>query len=187
MILVVATSIGVLSALWSWTRIGRLAEVELRHLELVWIALAAQLILFQYLARHIPIDWSNGIHFATYALTIVFIALNRHIPGAALIAVGTGFNFTAILANGGTMPANMTAWSRAGLREIPPHVFENSTALSDPKLAFLGDIFYVPASWPLSNVFSIGDVLIVVGGTYFAHRWCASVPTERLELSLTAT
>jgi hypothetical protein len=34
-------------------------------------------------------------------------------------------------------------------------------------------VFYVPESWPLSNVFSIGDVLIVVGSTYLAHRWCS--------------
>ena len=71
------------------------------------------------------------------------------------------------------MPANMTAWRRAGMREIPPEVFENSRALSSPRLAILGDVFYVPASWPLSNVFSIGDVLIVVGSTYLAHRWCS--------------
>ena len=84
------------------------------------------------------------------------------------------------------MPADMDAWRRAGLKPVPPGVFENSQALSDPKLGFLGDIFAIPASWPLSNVFSIGDVLIVIGGTYLAHRVCA-VPTERLELSLTRT
>ena len=79
----------------------------------------------------------------------------------------------AIAANNGAMPANMTAWRRAGLPEIPPEVFTNSRALASPRLAFLGDVFYVPASWPLSNVFSIGDVLIVIGSTYLAHRWCS--------------
>ena len=65
---------------------------------------------------------------------------------------------------------------------IPPEVFENSAALSDPRLGFLGDIFAVPASWPLSNVFSIGDILIVVGGTYLAHQCCRprSVPADDL-------
>ena len=186
MIVVVVTAIGVCSALWSWTRIKRLARLPLRHLELVWIALAVQLILFEYLARQIPLWASNGLHFATYALTVAFILINRHLPGAWLIAVGTSANLIAITANGGTMPADMGAWKRAGLREIPPDVFENSAALSSPRLAFLGDVFAVPAGWPLANVFSVGDVLIVIGGTYLAHRWCA-VPTERLELSLTAT
>lgn len=187
MIVVVLTAIGVCSALWSWSRITRLAELRLHHFWLVWLALGIQLVLFEYLARHIPLWSANAIHFLTYGLTVLFIALNRHIPGAILIATGTGMNLLAISANGGTMPANMTAWQRAGLREIPPDVFENSSALSDPNLGFLGDIFYVPDGWPLANVFSIGDVLIIIGATYLAHRWCSTVPTERLELSLTAT
>lgn len=175
MIVVVATGIGVCSALWSWPRIRRLAELDLRHLELVWIALVVQLVLFEYLGSRLPMWSSNLIHFGTYVLTVWFIVLNRRIPGALVIAIGTGMNLLAITANGGTMPANMVAWQRAGLREIPPDVFENSTALSSPRLAFLGDIFYVPERLPLSNVFSIGDVLIVIGGTYLAHRWCSQM------------
>lgn len=181
MILVVLTAIGVCSALWSWPRIRRLAALRVVHVELVWIALGLQLLLFQWFAYHIPVWASTAVHYLTYALTIAFIALNRHLPGALAIAAGTAFNLVAIAANGGTMPANMEAWRKAGLREIPPGVFENSSALSNPRLAVLGDVFYVPAAWPLSNVFSIGDVLIVVGGTYLAHRWCATGldgPTE---------
>jgi hypothetical protein len=68
------------------------------------------------------------------------------------------------------MPANADAWRRAGLPE--PTAFENSAAVEDPKFAFLGDVFYIPDRFPLANVFSIGDVLIVIGGTYLAHRWC---------------
>lgn len=190
MILVVLTSLGVCSALWSWPRIRRLAELRIVHTELVWVALAIQLALFEWGSRHIPLWTSNAIHFCTYAITVGFIVLNRHVPGALLIAAGTGANLLAITVNGGTMPADMDAWRKAGLRPIPPEVFENSTALSNPRLGFLGDIFYVPHGWPLSNVFSIGDVLIIVGGTYLAHRWCATaprVPTERLELSLPRT
>ena len=35
--------------------------------------------------------------------------------------------------------------------------------MSDPKLLFLGDVLYLPSSWPVHNVFSVGDVLIVAG------------------------
>jgi hypothetical protein len=78
----------------------------------------------------------------------------------------------------------MTAWRRAGMREIPSDVFENSRALSSPRLAILGDVFYVPASFPLSNVFSIGDVLIVVGSTYLAHRWCSQPRGQELATAI---
>lgn len=187
MIVAVLTSVGVLSALWSWPRVKRLAALPLSHMWVAWLAVVTQVVVFQWLADDMPVRATEAIHLATYGLVVVFIVLNRHLPGAWLIGAGTLANLTAIVANGGSMPADMDAWERAGRRPIPPDVFTNSGALSDPRLGFLGDIFAIPAGWPLANVFSIGDVLIVIGGTYLAHRWCSSVPTERVELSLTAT
>ena len=178
MILLVLTGIGVGSALFTWERVKRLAALPITGLSLVWVAIILQTVLFEYLGQHLPLWASNGIHFITYGLCLVFLWRNRHLPGGLIIAVGAGMNLLAIAANGGAMPANMEAWRRAGLPDFPPEVFENSRALSSPRLGFLGDIFYVPADWPLSNVFSIGDVLIVVGGTYLAHKWCASSPDE---------
>jgi hypothetical protein len=173
MILVWVTCIGVASALFTGTRWRRLAALPIRHLWLVWVALIVQVVLFEYLGQRLAVPVSNAIHIGTYALALVFLWLNRRLPGGWLITLGTSLNLTAIVANDGSMPANMTAWRKAGLHAIPPEVFENSRALSSPRLAILGDVFYVPASWPLSNVFSIGDVLIVVGSTYLAHRWCS--------------
>jgi hypothetical protein len=37
-------------------------------------------------------------------------------------------------------------------------------------LAFLGDIFVLPRPFPFANVFSIGDVLIGVGGAWFVVK-----------------
>ena len=173
MILVWVTVVGVASALFTRTRWRRLAQLPIRHLWLVWLALGVQLLLLQLLDRRVPVSVSDVIHLATYALALVFLWFNRRLPGGWLISIGAGCNTLAIVANDGSMPANMGAWRKAGLREIPPEVFENSRALSSPRLAFLGDVFYVPASWPLSNVFSIGDVIIVVGSSYLAHRWCS--------------
>ena len=173
MILVWVTVIGVASALFTSARLRRLAELPIRHLWLVWVALGVQLVLFEYLGRRFPVSVSDTIHIGTYVLSLAFLWLNRRLPGGWLISVGAAFNLVAIVANGGSMPANATAWRRAGMPAFSPEVFENSRALSSPRLAVLGDVFYVPASWPLSNVFSIGDVLIVVGSTYLAHRWCS--------------
>ena len=47
-------------------------------------------------------------------------------------------------------------------------------ALVEPRLAFLGDVFSLPASWPLSNVFSVGDILIALGIVWALHRICRS-------------
>jgi hypothetical protein len=48
------------------------------------------------------------------------------------------------------MPASPTALAGAGLGVDEPG-FQNSTALAEPRLAFLGDVFSLPASWPLTT------------------------------------
>jgi hypothetical protein len=90
-----------------------------------------------------------------------------------LIALGAACNLLAIAANGGVMPASPTALAAAGLPMDTPG-FQNSTALADPRLGFLGDVFFIPASWPLSNVFSVGDVLIALGILWALHGICRS-------------
>ena len=79
-----------------------------------------------------------------------------------LVALGAALNLLVISVNGGVMPASPSALAGAGLPVNEPG-FQNSTALAEPRLAFLGDLFSLPASWPLSNVFSVGDVLIARG------------------------
>lgn len=172
MIIVVATVLGFLSVKLRGGRFRRLASVELRHLWVVWAAIIAQTIIFGVSSDTLDEQVAELIHLSTYVAAFVFLWLNRHIPGATLLAVGAGANAAAIFSNGGAMPASPTAWERAGLPTIADGQFENSNVSDDANLWFLGDIFWIPESWPLSNVFSIGDVLIVIAGTWFAHRVC---------------
>jgi hypothetical protein len=44
--------------------------------------------------------------------------------------------------------------------------------LDHPHLLFLGDVFAIPESWPFSNVFSIGDMALVIGGAILIHTTC---------------
>ena len=92
------TAIGVGSALWSRQRIRRLAELPLRHIELVWIALAIQLIGFEVTAPRIPLWSTELLHYVSYVLPLAFIIVNRHLPGAWLIALGASCNLLAIAA-----------------------------------------------------------------------------------------
>ena len=185
MIVLVLTAVGVASALYSRDRITRFAQLSLDGLWLVWAAILLQVVVFEVVGAHLPLWASNGLHLVSYGLCVAFLWRNRRVPGSWIIGVGTACNLVAITANGGTMPANAAAWRRAGLPDFDPEVFENSRALASPRLAFLGDVFAIPAGWPLANVFSIGDVLIVVGGTYLAHRWC-SMPLEHRRPALVA-
>lgn len=178
MIVPLATLLGMLSVKLFGGKLKRLATVDLRHLWVVWATIFVQTMIFEVPFPFFPVGGPQVLHIATYVSAFVFLWLNRHIPGALLIAVGAAGNAAAITANGGVMPARPSAWARAGLPRIDG--FENSNVVDDAPLWFLGDIFAIPAGWPLANVFSIGDVVIVIGGTYFAHAWCRRPATSNV-------
>ena len=43
--------------------------MRLRHIELVWVALVVQLMLFEWFARRLPMSVTETVHYPTYALT----------------------------------------------------------------------------------------------------------------------
>jgi hypothetical protein len=152
-------------------RLSALADVEVRLGWVLFAALALQ-IASLYLPG-LPRGARVAMGVASYPVAGVFVAANRRLPGVPLAALGAALNLLAIVANGGVMPASPSALHTAGLPlEVPG--YRNSTAVADPRLGFLGDVFAIPASWPLSNVFSIGDVLIAVGAVWGLHRVCGS-------------
>lgn len=151
-------------------RLSRLASVSLRGRWIPFGCLAAQIVVMEVVTG--PRWLLAGVHLVTYVLAAVFLWLNRHVAGLTIVALGASCNALAITVNGGTLPASPDALATAGI--VPEGHFANSASLADPKLTFLGDVFAVPASWPLANVFSVGDVLIVVGALYGAHRICGS-------------
>ena len=166
--------------------LGRLADVHLRGQWLVGVALVAQILFISVLPGKL-----DGIHapahLATYGLAAAFVWANRAIPGVWLMGLGGALNFTAIAANHGVMPASPSALADAGLVADKGEAFANSAALEDAKLPLLGDVFAIPASWPLSNVFSIGDLVIGIGLLVSLHVLCRSklvwpVPSELRDL-----
>jgi hypothetical protein len=147
-------------------RLSALAELRLEGLWLLWIALGVQLVIFAPGGPAWP-----ALHLASYALAAGFVWCNRRLEFVWLMALGGALNLAAIVANGGTMPASPTAVASAGLTGTGP---ANSAVVSEPRLAFLGDVFAVPAGWPLHNVFSVGDILLVAGAVLLVHRTAGS-------------
>jgi hypothetical protein len=152
-------------------RLGALVEVRLRHVWAIVAALGLEIVAMEL--PGLPDGVRAALMVAAYPVAAVFLAANWRVPGMPLVAFGAALNLLAITANGGVMPASPSALARAGLPFSEPG-FQNSTALPDPRLAFLGDVFFIPASWPLSNVFSVGDVLIALGVVWALHRICRS-------------
>ena len=52
--------------------------------------------------------------------------------------------------------------------------FQNSGGMADPHLLFLGDIFATPSWFPLYNVYSVGDAVIVLGVLILLHGVCGT-------------
>ncbi len=156
-------------------RLGRLAEVRLRRVDLIVATLVVQVVvvLLPFGPHWLP----AATHVATYLAAGAFLWFNRRLPGLALVALGAACNGVAIAVNGGTLPASPQALAVAGMSEHGGD-FVNSGAMADPRLSFLGDVFAVPASWPLHNVFSVGDVLIVLGVGYASARICGMRGTD---------
>ena len=153
-------------------KLRRLAELRVR-----WIGLATAAFAVQILVVNVLPGGDEGLHeainVATYAVLAVVIARNLRLPGLPLIALGGLMNAAAILANGGVMPARAGALRTAGMT-LDPSAFTNSALVHDAKLWFLGDVFGVPSWVPAANVFSVGDLLLVLGGWVLVHRTCGS-------------
>jgi hypothetical protein len=147
-------------------RLTALADLQLRR---PWLALAGigtQILIISVLPGGTA-GLHEAVHMASYAMLGAFAWSNRRIPGVPLIMLGGLSNFIAIAANGGVMPADP---------DLALHVareagegFVNSGAVQDPHLLFLGDVFATPSSWPLYNVYSVGDLIIVAGVLVLLH------------------
>ncbi len=150
-------------------RVSRLHDIKLRWTVLLVLALVIQILIIsvfpdRFIGVHVP------AHLASYVLAGIFFYVNRHVPGLWVTGLGGGLNLTAIAANGGVMPTSIEAVAASGAPTAAGGAFINSAAMQAPRFAWLGDVFAIPSSWPLSNVFSVGDVLIVLGVAIVLHR-----------------
>lgn len=152
-------------------RLARLSSLRLQHVWLIWAALLIQVVVISLLPSHDHTVLA-AVHLATYAAAAGFAWANRKVAGAAPIFIGGAANLAAIVANGGTMPASRRALLASGWHPRPGH-FANSAVVPHAHLSLLGDVFATPSWLPGHDVFSVGDVLVVVGFVLVVWRNCA--------------
>ena len=173
MILLAVLVLAVLTVPLAGGRLGDIADAPIRWFWAVVVAIGLQIFVISFLPDRFG-ELPEWLHVTSYIFAALFILRNIKIPGMAVIGLGGLCNALAIVANGGVMPASAAALEGAGLA-TEAEGFANSTALEDPNLLFLGDIFYVPDSVPiLDNVFSVGDVLIAIGVFLLVHAAAGS-------------
>jgi Family of unknown function (DUF5317) len=152
---------GILAGLAGRGRIGALSDFRFRWGGLAVAGLLVQVVLFTEAGDALAGGFGPALYVLSTLAVFVAVMRNVRVAGMAVVALGSISNLAAITANGGAMPADPAALALAGLDGPGSHT--NSVVLADPALRPLTDIFAIPASWPLANVFSVGDVLIGVG------------------------
>ncbi|HET9457461.1 MAG TPA: DUF5317 family protein [Candidatus Limnocylindrales bacterium] len=144
---------------------GRPAGLAAIHFRWAWLAIlgfAIQVVLFAG-----PVSDRVGdvlgpiIYVGSTALVLVAVLRNVRVPGLAIVAAGAASNLTAIVANGGYMPAGAAARAEVGQGAIT--TYSNSKVIANPVLEPLTDVLALPAWLPFTNVFSVGDLLIAIG------------------------
>jgi len=155
-----AIPIGILAGLLLGGRLDRLVDLRLRWASLALLGLFVQLALFTDSIGDAVGDAAPAIYVASTAAVLVAVLRDVRVPGMAIIALGAACNLAAIVVNGGYMPADPAAL--ASVVELSTG-YSNSVVIGDPALQPLTDLFALPSSFPLANVFSVGDVLIGIG------------------------
>lgn len=161
---------------WALARGGRLSRLQSLPLSAAGVALGACAL--QIVVMFMPVGDASGallrpaLFMLSYGFLAFFVWRNRSLPGMPLIAVGLLLNWGVMLANGGYMPVtfeSLRAAGRAGLVAGPTTgslVAGSKDILltaAETRLWLLSDILIIPPPFPLSSVFSVGDVLIAAG------------------------
>lgn len=120
---------------------------------------------------------------ASFGLLVVALWLNRSQPGLLLAMVGIGANGFAVMVNGGYMPVWMPAVEMSGLSAQDLSATFHVLLPDELTVEFLlragpiGDV--IPIAIPfLSNVISLGDVMLAAGVGWFLFSAVARGSSE---------
>ena len=174
MFLLVVLVVSIVIALIRGGKITHLADLNLRWRGVILIGFLIQVLIFSKYWQSEPDTKALTQYGYIASNVLLFIALvyNYRIPGMPLLTLGLVLNATAIIANGGYMPASPEALALSGLSPLAPgQISNNSIGIhANTQLFFLTDIFAIPKEFPRSNVFSIGDTLIAVGAVWLTQK-----------------
>jgi protein-S-isoprenylcysteine O-methyltransferase Ste14 len=109
MILLYAIAIGLMVGLVTGGRVSALAGQRVRWWPIALGGLFFQLVLFSPAVADVIGDAGPALYVGSTGLVLVALAANIRLPGFWLIGLGAVLNLTAIVANGGYMPASPEA------------------------------------------------------------------------------
>jgi hypothetical protein len=153
-------------------RLSALADLPLRQPGLAAAAITLQVVIISVIPGAGE-GFTKAAHMLSYVLLGAFAVCNRHIPGVIIAGLGGLSNFVVIAVNGGVMPTNPETLASFQGADTKGE-FANSAILEHPKLLFMGDTIATPSSLPIHTVFSIGDLILMLGVLVLVHGACGS-------------
>ena len=181
MILLSAVALGLLAG-WGWSRWRRrpYGPPELKSVWLVPAAFLPQLLAAYLPPTHqfLPSEAARAALPLSLAVFLVFVWLNRGLPGMPILMIGLVLNLLVIAANGGWMPispamaGNLPGGSDAQQAALGSRFGQKDVLLlpEDTRLEFLSDRFLLPGWLHYATAFSLGDVFIAVGAFWLLAR-----------------
>jgi len=179
--------IAVLVALLSGGSLENLKNTKLKYAWLVFVSLAIKIALFSELRNAIglhdklvPLIYSFSL-----LLIVCFIIFNINLRGFGVLGLGLISNSLVITLNGGYMPVRAEYVPLIATVKDMERIQSGLPATNfipistDTSLSFLADIFLMPDWMPLSKVFSVGDVLIIIGGFMFVFYQSRIVSNDK--------
>ena len=161
MFILYAVLVGLILGLVSGGSAARLGELRIKWAPLIVLGMAVQVLLFSSPVGNALGDAAAFAYVLSNIAVLVAVAANFAVPGLPLVLAGGASNLLAIVANGGYMPVSLEALASMG--RLPKEGYSNSVPRDVVALGPLTDIFTMPTWIPMSNVFSVGDILIGVG------------------------
>lgn len=192
MILLSALVLGLLAG-WGWARWQR-RPYQVPDLKSVWLIPAA--LVPQVAAAYIPglrspasLPIAAGALPLSLLVFLVFVWLNRRLPGMPVLLAGLILNLVVISANGGWMPISPKTASQLPAGEAielssPGTRFGQKDVVlrpEDTRFEFLSDRFLTPDWFHYPVAFSLGDVLVAIGAFWLLARGAPVAKPNRSE------
>lgn len=154
-----ALGLGLAAGLASGGRLSRLGE-----LRIAWWPLLVGAVLVRLVASAAG-DLTSLLYVGGFACVVVVAVANRSLPGAWLIAGGSALNLVVVAVNGAMPVASEAIASVGGTFPRDPLHVELSAA---SRLPFLADVIPFPI---VRTAYSVGDVLLAIGGFWLPFVW----------------
>jgi hypothetical protein len=181
MILLLVMTLSILVALLRGGKLAHLAQVSFHYGWLAVLAFAMQITVIYFPEARMDTlhPWNAFLIPVSYGLLFLVATLNRGLPGVPFIAVGLALNIVVMGLNGGLMPVTFEALRQAGLEHMALGTANGARVMASKdiilsreatRLWFLSDVLVLGKPFPLSTVFSLGDVFLMLGACVLLQR-----------------